>query len=233
MDFTQVRLITFDCYGTLIDWESGMLRSMRPLFVGASDEELLKMYSEIEPEFQSGGYLPYRRVLAEAVKEIGKRLERPVTDAEAQAFAESLKQWQPFPDTVAALQSLSRRCKLAIVSNIDDDLFAATREHLKTDFMFVVTAQQVGSYKPALNHFHEAIKRAGLASISKEQVLHAAESLHHDIAPANSLGLKNVWVNRRFGKPGAGATRGSAATPMLEVRGLDELQRLLAANSRE
>jgi 2-haloacid dehalogenase len=226
MDFTQVRLITFDCYGTLIDWESGMLRSMRQLFTdvpGAADDKLLKMYSEIEPELQAGSYRPYRRVLAEAVKEIGKRLGRPVTDAEAQAFAESLKQWQPFPDTVAALQSLARRCKLAIVSNIDDDLFAATREHLKTDFAFVVTAQQAGSYKPSLNHFHEAIKRAGQAGIGRDQMLHAAESLHHDIAPANSLALKNVWVNRRFGKPGSGATRGSSATPMLEVHSLAEL----------
>jgi len=109
---------------------------------GVTDDKLLKMYSEIEPELQAGAYLPYRRVLAEAVREIGKRLERPVTDTEAQDFAESLKQWQPFPDTVAALQSLAGRCKLAIVSNIDDDLFAATREHLKTDFAFVVTAQQ-------------------------------------------------------------------------------------------
>jgi 2-haloacid dehalogenase len=226
MDFTSVRLITFDCYGTLIDWESSMLRSMRPLFAGvpgATDEELLKMYSEIEPQLQAGDYLPYRRVLAEAVRETGKRLARPVSDAEAQSFAGSLKQWQPFPDTVAALQSLATRCKLAIVSNIDDDLFAATREHLKTDFEFVVTAQQVRSYKPSLNHFHEAIKRAGQAGIGKDQMLHAAQSLHHDIAPANLLGLKNVWVNRRFGRQGSGATRSSSATPMLEVHSLGEL----------
>lgn len=223
MDFTSVRLITFDCYGTLIDWESGILGALRPLFPGASDETLLEMYSEIEPELQSGEYLPYRRILAGVVKEIGKRLERPVSEAEAQAFAESLKQWQPFPDTVAALQSLASRCKLGIASNIDDDLFAATRERLKADFAFVVTAQQVRSYKPGLNHFHEAIKRAGEIGIAKEQMLHAAESLHHDIIPANALGLRNVWVNRRFGKTGPGATRPAMATPGLEVHSLAEL----------
>ncbi|MBZ5523758.1 MAG: HAD-IA family hydrolase [Acidobacteriia bacterium] len=226
MDFTSIRLITFDCYGTLIDWESGMLQAMRPLFAGVTDEHLLKMYSEIEPELQAGEYLPYRRVLAEVVKEIGKRLARPVSDIEAQAFAESLKQWKPFPDTVAALQALASRCKLAIVSNIDDDLFAATREHLKADFEFVVTAQQVHSYKPALNHFHEAIKRAAQAGIAKEQMLHAAQSLHHDIVPANSLALKNVWVNRRFGKSGSGATRAATARPGMEVHSLAELAAL-------
>jgi len=229
MDFTSIRLITFDCYGTLIDWESGMLRAMRPLFAGVADETLLKLYSEIEPELQSGDYLPYRRVLAEAVREIGNRLSSPVSEIEAEAYAESLKQWQPFPDTVAALQSLATHCKLAIISNIDDDLFAATREHLKVDFEFVVTAQQVRSYKPSLNHFHEAIHRAGKAGITQDQMLHAAESRHHDIAPANVLDLKNVWVNRRFGRQGSGATRPASAAPMLEVHSLAELAAALEA----
>jgi 2-haloacid dehalogenase len=223
MDFKQVRLITFDCYGTLIDWESGMLGSLRPLFAGASDDQLLRLYSEIEPEIQSASYLPYRTVLGRAVEQIGQRLNRKVSPTEAESFAESLKQWQPFPDTVAGLHTLARHFKLGIISNIDDDLFAATNKLLDTSFDLIVTAQQVRSYKPSLNNFHEAIRRAGEAGIGKEEILHAAESRHHDIAPANVLGLKNVWVNRRFGKVGGGATRTSDARPGLEVHSLAEL----------
>ncbi len=223
VDFKQVRLITFDCYGTLIDWESGMLRALRPLFAGVSDDQLLKLYSEIEPEIQSASYLPYRTVLGRAVEQIGQRLNRKVSPAEAEAFAESLKQWQPFPDTVAALHILARHYKLGIISNIDDDLFAATNKLLDTSFDLIVTAQQVKSYKPSLNNFHEAIRRASEAGIGKEEILHAAESRHHDIAPANALGLKNVWVNRRFGKVGGGATRTAEARPGLEVHSLAEL----------
>src|SRR5258708_2789205 len=223
MDFKQVRLITFDCYGTLIDWESGMLRSLRPLFANISDDQLLKLYSEIEPEIQAASYLPYRTVLAQVVGQIGQRLNRKISTAEAEAFAESLKQWQPFPDTVAALHILAGQYKLGIISNIDDDLFAATNQLLETSFDLIVTAQQVKSYKPSLANFYEAIKRAGTAGIKKEEILHAAESRHHDIEPANVLGLKNVWVNRRFGKEGGGATRASEATPGLEVHSLAEL----------
>src|SRR6267142_437303 len=217
MDFKQVRLITFDCYGTLIDWESGMLRSLRPLFANTSDDQLLKLYSEIEPEIQSASYLPYRTVLAQTVGQIGQRLGRKVSAAEAEAFAESLKQWQPFPDTVAAPHALAKRYKLGIISNIDDDLFAATNKLLDTSFDLIVTAQQVRSYKPSLGNFYEAIKRAGNAGIRKEEILHAAESRHHDIAPANMLGLKKVGENRRFGTEGGGATRASEAKPGLEV----------------
>jgi len=227
MDFKQVRLITFDCYGTLIDWESGMLGSLRPLFAGVSDDQLLKLYSEIEPEIQSASYLPYRTILAQVVEQIGQRLGRKVSPAEGEAFAESLKQWQPFPDTVAALHALAKRYKLGIISNIDDDLFAATNKLLDTSFDLIVTAQQVRSYKPSLGNFYEAIKRAGNAGIRKEEILHAAESRHHDIAPASALGLKNVWVNRRFGKEGGGATRASEATPGLEVHNVAELADLL------
>lgn len=223
MDFKGIRLITFDCYGTLIDWESGILRSLRPLFSNTSDDQLLKLYSEIEPEIQTASYLPYRTVLRQVVERIGQRLDRVVSAAEAEAFAESLKQWQPFPDTVSALHSLAQRYKLGIISNIDDDLFAATNKLLDTSFDLIVTAQQVKSYKPSLSNFYEAIRRAGQAGIKKEEILHAAESRHHDIAPANMLGLKNVWVNRRFGKEGGGATRTADAKPGLEVHSLAEL----------
>lgn len=158
MGFESIRLITFDCYGTLVDWESGMLAALRPLFSRdgrtVSDFELLELYGEIEYAFESGPYLPYRQVLAAAVQEIGRRTGMAVSEQEAQAFAESLTRWKPFADTVEALQSMARKFRLGIISNVDDDLFAETRKKLApVKFDFVVTAQQVKSYKPSFRNF--------------------------------------------------------------------------------
>jgi 2-haloacid dehalogenase len=156
-------------------------------------------------------------------EEIGRRLGAPIGAGDAQRFADSLKLWKPFPDTVNALQSLATRYKLGIISNVDDDLFADTQRLLRTSFDLVVTAQQVQSYKPSLKNFQEAIRRAEDRGIGKHEILHAAQSLHHDIDPANTLGLKNVWVDRRFDKPGSGATKAATAKPTLRVNSLQEL----------
>jgi 2-haloacid dehalogenase len=226
MDFSSVRLLTFDCYGTLIDWETGILNSLRvllPKLTDVSDDQLLEMYGEIEARIEAGPYLSYRAVLSRCVEEMAGRLGKTLAPSDAQRFPESLKQWKPFPDTVESLKALAGRYRLAVVSNVDDDLFAFTQKLLPVSFEFVVTAQQVRSYKPSLNNFGEAVKRALQSDIKPDQMLHVAQSLHHDIAPANSIGLKNVWVNRRYGKPGGGATLVSAAKPMMEVHSLAEL----------
>lgn len=230
MGFASIRLITFDCYGTLIDWETGMLAALRPLFSRdgrlVADAQLLKHYGDVELELESGPYLPYRQVLSQAVQEMGKRLGTKITADDGRSFAESLTQWQPFPDTVAALQRLAQRYRLGIISNVDDDLFSATRKKLQVPFDLVVTAQQVESYKPSLKNFQEALRRSGL---QQNEVLHAAQSVYHDIIPANSLGIKNVWVNRPSRRPGAGATKPAVAQPTAEVSSLAELVELLAA----
>jgi 2-haloacid dehalogenase len=227
MIFESIRLITFDCYGTLIDWESGMLAAMRPLFPKAADAELLKLYGEIEVGLESGPYLPYRQVLAQVVQEIGQRIGVNVTRDQAATFADSLTQWQPFPDTVAALQTMAKKYRLGIISNVDDDLFAETRKKFApVEFDFVVTAQQVQAYKPSFRNFEEAIRRSGLG---KEQILHAGQSLHHDVDPANKLGIKNVWVNRPSILPGSGPVIVSKAKPTYEVHGLAELAALVGA----
>lgn len=226
MDFSSIRLITFDCYGTLIDWETGILKSLRTLLrtpPDMEDDKLLNLYAEVEAQIESGPYMVYRAVLGRTAEEIGRRLGTPLRPGDAQRFAETLRVWKPFPDTVAALQSLARYYKLAIISNIDDDLFADTQRLLKTSFQFVVTAQQVRSYKPSQKNFLEALKRAEQAGIRKEEILHAAESLYHDVGPANALGLKTVWVHRRFDKAGFGATRAGTAMPSLRVRSVAEL----------
>lgn len=228
-DFSSIRLITFDCYGTLIDWETGMLAGLRPLFArngrSVNDSELLAQYGEVEAEIEAGGYLPYRQVLAGTVQEMGRRAGIAISDDVGARFAQSLTDWEPFPDTVTGLQELAKRFKLGIISNVDDDLFAVTREKLKAHFAVVVTAQQVQSYKPALRNFEEAVRRSGL---KKEEILHAAQSVYHDVVPSNSLGIKNVWVNRPSRRPGSGAAKPALATPTAEVSSLAELVSLLA-----
>ena len=233
MSFESIRLITFDCYGTLIDWENGMLAALRPLLSRdghhLADLQILELYGEIEAELQSGPYLPYRQVLAQAAREIGRRLGIEISAQDGSAFAESLIGWKPFLDTVPALQSLARRFRLGIISNVDDNLFAETRKKLApVEFDFVVTAQQMNSYKPAHRNFEEAIRRSGL---SKDQILHAGQSIYHDIAPANALGIQNVWVNRPSIRPGSGAARPGTAIPTHEVHTLAELSALLSAAS--
>jgi 2-haloacid dehalogenase len=232
MSLESIRLITFDCYGTLIDWENGMLAALRPLFSRdgrcVSDLHILELYGEIEAELESGPYLPYRQVLHQAAREVGHRLDIEVSAEEGSAFAESLTRWKPFIDTVPALQSLAERFRLGIISNVDDDLFAETRKMLPVELEFVVTAQQMQSYKPAHRNFEEAIRRSGL---SKDQILHAGQSLYHDIAPANALGVRNVWVNRPSIRPGSGAARPGTATPTYEIGTLGELSALLSSAS--
>jgi len=228
MAFESIRLITFDCYGTLVDWESGMLAALRPLFFRdgqrVPDLQLLELYGEIEAELESGPYLPYRQVLSESVQQMGRRLNVPISAGQGAAFAESLTQWKPFADTVPALQSLVRKFRLGIISNVDDDLFAETRKMLPVEFDFVITAQQVKSYKPAQRNFQEALPRG---RVEKDQILHAGQSLYHDIAPANAIGIRNVWVNRPSVRPGAGAAKPATATPTYEVRSLAELAELV------
>ena len=233
MPFESIRLITFDCYGTLIDWENGMLAALRPMLSRdgrrIADTQILELYGEIEAELESGPYIPYRQVLAQSAQELGRRLGTEVSTEEGSAFAESLTRWKPFVDTIAALQSLARRFRLGIISNVDDDLFAETRKRLApVQFDFVVTAQQMQSYKPSRRNFEEAIRRSGL---SKDQILHAGQSLYHDIAPANALGIRNVWVNRPSIRPGSGAARPGTAKPNYEVHTLAELSVLVNARA--
>lgn len=225
MDFSSIRLITFDCYGTLIDWETGILRSLRTLLrdPAEDDDTLLNLYAEIEAQIEAGPYMVYRAVLGRTAEEIGRRLNKPILPGDAQRFAETLRIWKPFPDTVDALKSLAKHYKLAVISNVDDDLFADTQRLLRTSFEFVVTAQQLRSYKPSPKNFQEGLKRAEQAGIRKEEILHAAQSLYHDVGPANAMGLKTVWVHRRFDKRGFGATKPGTANPSLRVRSVAEL----------
>ncbi len=220
LDFSHFEWLTFDCYGTLIDWETGILEALRPILKshGAkrTDAELLKMYGVLELRAESGAYQKYRHILHEVVRGFGRELSFHPTDVEMDSLPESLRRWEPFPDTPGALRRLKKRYKLAVISNVDDDLFAYTAPKLGVELDALITAEQAGAYKPSHKNFTLAQARMG---VPKEKWLHVAQSRHHDITPALQLGIHNVLVNRR----GAGATVGSGATPNLEVPDLKTL----------
>jgi 2-haloacid dehalogenase len=215
----RFKALTFDCYGTLIDWESGLLGAIQPILQShrcqLSNQQVLEIYGELEPKTQNP-YRRYREVLGNVVRGFGERLGFEVSDQEAESLAESLKNWQPFPDTVASLEKLSTRYMLAIVSNTDDDLFAATAKHLRVEFNQVITAEQAGAYKPDLAPFRLALKRLGLPP---DRILHVGQSVYHDVVPAKSLGMATALVYRR----GFGATRPTEGDADLKVPDLQTL----------
>lgn len=227
MDFRPFTVLTFDCYGTLVDWESGILGALKPLFRARGarlrDPQLLALYGEVESEVEAEAYRPYREVLSEVARRIGRRLGIALSREEADALPASLGGWEPFPDTVASLRRLARRFDLAVVSNVDDDLFARTAPKLGVRLSSLVTAQQARAYKPSLAMFRLALDRIGRPV---PEILHVAQSLYHDVAPARSLGLATVWVDRRGRKKGPGATAPSDAKPDLKVPDLATLAKL-------
>jgi 2-haloacid dehalogenase len=224
LDFDKYEVLSFDCYGTLIDWENGILSAIRPILstyhIDLGDQQILELYAEIESEAEKSVYRKYRDILRNGVQRFGDRLGFIPTSSEVESLPLSLKDWKPFPDTVEALQAFKRKFKLTILSNVDDDLFAESARHLKVPFDWIITAEQAKSYKPSLNNFRLAIQKMG---ILPEKLLHVAQSLYHDIVPAKSLGLSTVWVNRRKDKQGFGATLPANSEPDLEVPDLKTL----------
>lgn len=231
LNLAQFRLLTFDCYGTLIDWETGIFSALRPILAAhgktIADSELLTIYSELESDAEQGEFHPYREVLQSVVRELGKRLAFMPTESEVRSLPESLPNWLPFPDTIAALGKLKARYQLAVISNVDDDLFAPTARRLQVPFDYVITAQQARAYKPSLQMFKLAQQRTGVAP---GQWLHVAQSVYHDVIPAKSLGIRTVWVNRPSPRPGAGASKAASAQPDLEVPDLKTLAQLTTEN---
>jgi 2-haloacid dehalogenase len=227
IDFAKYKVITFDCYGTLIDWESGMLAALKPLLaskgIDLENEAILKNFAEFESEQEKGEYIKYRDVLKAVVSKFGDKFNFQPSLAEQNSLPDPIKNWQPFPDTQQALQLLKSRFKLAIISNIDDALFADTARLLGVEFDYVITAEQVKSYKPSLSNFNYALKQINLPP---EQIIHAACSVYHDIVPASSLGLTTIWINRRANQQGSGAALPATAKADLEVVDLQTLANL-------
>jgi 2-haloacid dehalogenase len=227
IDLGKFDALTFDCYGTLIDWETGLLAALRPILDGhaasAGDEELLELYGRHEAELEAGPYLAYADVLSGALERIGADLGFEPTAEERERFARSVEDWPAFADSPEALASLAHRYWLGVITNCDDDLFAASAERLGADFQCVVTAEQVGAYKPDHRGFEVAFERLGLA---RQRILHVAQSLYHDHVAAKELGMTTVWVDRRGAKPGSGATPAAEVEPDLTVGSVGELAEL-------
>jgi 2-haloacid dehalogenase len=231
LDLARFKVLTFDCYGTMIDWETGIFSALRPILAAhkksIADSALLQMYSELEASAEQGEFLRYRDVLQSVVRGFGEHLEFVPTDAEVRSLPDSLANWPPFPDTVEALRKLKNRYQLAVISNVDDDLFAATAPKLGVAFNHVITAQQVGCYKPCMKIFKLAEERMG---VTRDQWLHIGQSIYHDVIPAQSLGIATVWVNRPSPRPGAGAAKAAAGKPDVEVPNLKTLAELVTGN---
>lgn len=230
IDFSNKEVLSFDCYGTLIDWESGISQVLQPILhkygVNLTTEQLLEIYGKFESEVEAGPYKTYREVLASVLQNFGQIYHFSPIREELEFFSNSVGDWPPFADTSSALASLKERFKLVIISNVDDDLFARSNQQLGVEFDWIITAQQARSYKPSRHNFEVAFDRVGLPPA---RFVHVAQSLFHDHIPAKALGLDTVWVNRRGEKAGAGATPAIAipVVPDLEVPDLATLATLV------
>lgn len=206
--FEDFDALSFDCYGTLIDWEAGIADVLRPWARASgsslSDEELLLAYADEEARVaREEPEMLYPFVLAAAFRATGAKLNIPVTDDDAARLGTSVPDWPAFPDSAAALKRLAEQFKLIILSNVDRQSFAGSNRRLGIDFDHIITAQDVGSYKPAARNFDVLAEYADQQGL---RLLHVAQSLFHDHVPASRLGLPSVWINRRHDRPGWGAT---------------------------
>ena len=229
LELEAYEALSFDCYGTLIDWEGGILSAIGQVLskhdASLNDDQILRLYATLESKAEQGEFENYKSVLRTVMEGFGRETGFKPDRDERDCLVDSLPNWQPFPDAVQALRSLKRNYKLAVISNVDDDLFSASERRLQMSFDWVVTAEQVGAYKPSLEMFTAAVERMALPG---DRILHVAQSLYHDIVPAHKLGLATVWVNRRRGKEGSGATPQAHAEPDLEVPDLLALVSALA-----
>ena len=212
VDYERFDALTFDCYGTLIDWEAGRLAALRAALSGAKnvdDGRLLELFARHEGEIERS-YQPYRRVLADSLRRIASELDLALGDPAVAAFSESVRDWPAFPDSTDALRRLKERLKLAVITNCDTDLFAASNVRLGVSFDWIITAEMARSYKPDHAPFELAF---ATIPVPRERILHVAQSLHHDHVPAKQLGMTTVWIDRRQGREGFGATPPAAAVP--------------------
>jgi len=223
VDATGRRILTFDCYGTLIDWETGILALVRPWLAVAGrsdipDDLLLSAFALHQARHQqTRPTLLYPEVLSRTWGDVAATFGLPDSPDQCAAFAASAGDWPPFPDTVAALRRLFGRFALAILSNVDEASLLRSLRLLEVPFLLTVTAERVGSYKPAAPHFETAIAELAARGYPKESILHVAQSRHHDVDPASRFGIPTVWVDRRHGKRGTGATIANTAVPIARV----------------
>lgn len=233
IDLSGFEVLSFDCYGTLVDWETGIVSALRRFLlrydVRLRDEQILELYAEFESKAEAGPFVQYRQVLREVVNRIGQSSGiRPVS-RELDCLEHSLTCWNPFPGTLGALQALSGRYRLAIISNVDDDLLSITLSRfLGVRFDWIITSEQAKAYKPCPRVFELAIRRIG---VDRRKILHVAQSIYHDINPAKTVGLSTLWINHAKLRDTFGATPPAYGQPDLEATDLTEFVALAGLNS--
>ncbi len=211
MQLTDFSTLTFDCYGTLIDWDAGIVAALGPWAarqgLGLDDAALLDAFARAERHQQGAAPgMPYPAVLENVLAAIAAEAGTQASTDERAAFGRSVADWPAFPDSAAALAYLKRHYKLVILSNIDNESLRHSNRKLGVAFDLILTAQEIGSYKPDPRNFRALVDRLGEIGVTKERVLHVAQSLFHDHVPARKLGLASCWINRRAGSEDGGAT---------------------------
>ncbi|MGF6651845.1 2-haloacid dehalogenase [Paraburkholderia youngii] len=223
MKLTDFEALTFDCYGTLIDWESGIFEALQPLLERArtplTRDQVLEAHARHESSQQI--FTPakrYQELLSIVYKRMAEEWGLPYTHEECVAYGRSVRNWPAFPDSAAALQYLKQHYKLVILSNIDNESFTYSNARLQVEFDAIITAEDVGSYKPSPRNFEYMLQKLDQRGIRKGKILHTAESLFHDHKPANEFGLASCWIYRRHSQPGFGATMDPGSQPNLDFR---------------
>jgi len=223
MKLTDFKALTFDCYGTLIDWESGMIEALKPLTDkvprSMSRDQILEAHArhESSQQLQTPAKV-YRDLLAVVYRRLAEEWGVVATWAECVAYGRSVENWPAFVDSAGALQYLKRHYKLVILSNVDNASFAASNSKLQVAFDAVYTAEDIGSYKPSGRNFDYMLAKLETIGIQKQDILHTAESLFHDHTPANHHGLASCWIYRRYDQKGFGATMDPGKMPRYDFR---------------
>lgn len=223
MKLTDFNTLTFDCYGTLIDWESGIFAGLKNLIErvkpALTRDQVLEAHARHESSQQK--YTPakrYQDLLPIVYKRLAEEWGVPFTHEECVAYGQSVRDWPAFPDTVEALEYLKKHYKLVILSNIDNESFTYSNARLKVKFDAIITAEDVGSYKPSPRNFDYMLEKLSERGINKDKILHTAESLFHDHKPANEFSLASCWIYRRHAQEGFGATMNPGTQPNINFR---------------
>jgi 2-haloacid dehalogenase len=237
MKLTDFKALTFDCYGTLIDWESGMVEALKPLTIRVGRElsrnEILEAHArhESSQQLQTPGKT-YRDLLPIVYKRLAEEWGASASWEECVAYGRSVRDWPAFVDSAGALQYLKKHFKLIILSNVDNENFAGSNKKLQVEFDAIYTAEDVGAYKPSDRNFEYMLSKVNSLGIEKHEILHTAESMFHDHGPANRHGLASCWIYRRFDQEGFGATMHPGEMPKYEFR-FDSMADLVKAHQTD
>jgi 2-haloalkanoic acid dehalogenase type II len=238
MKLTDFEVLTFDCYGTLIDWETGIVNALASLVGRApgapSRDQALEAFARHESAVEeANGSMPYSQLLSVVYKRLAKEWGVDVSNEEANIFGASIPDWHEFPDSAESLAYLKRHYRLIILSNVDRISFRSSNSRLKVEFDAIYSAQDIESYKPSLRNFEYMLARVQKDfGLGPEAILHTAQSLFHDHAPANSMGLASAWIDRRHAAAGWGATMPPPGTPKYDFR-FESMADMVRAHERE